>query len=147
MKRPVMIVLVLGLLIALLFAGCVSKATPTREEAWMTPEIEGGQPQLSAEVPDDIPIMPGAYRLQVARSGSQITYQVDGDIPPVVEFYQQQLETLGWQMTRSPDSVVGAIAAMARTNEAGDSLTINMQYNPNGDFVVIAIAILRAENK
>lgn len=100
----------------------------------------GGDP-----VPEDVPVMPGGYDLEVIREGSRVNYTVDQDVETVISFYQTELEALGWMNTRSPDSSVGAIGSMSRENEAGDKLTINMSYNANGGFSVISISILRAQ--
>lgn len=97
-----------------------------------------------SEVAEDIPIMVGGRRLEVAMDGSNISYEVDGQIEDVVAFYQEELPKYGWEMTRSPDNVVGAMATMARVNEAGDRLTFSLQYNPMGEFVVIRIVRLKA---
>lgn len=104
----------------------------------------GGADAADNDVAEDIPVMVGGRRLEVARDGSNISYEVDGTIEDVVAFYQEQLPNYGWEMTRSPDNVVGAMATMARTNEAGDRITFSLQYNPMGEFVVIRIVRLKA---
>lgn len=96
-------------------------------------------------IAEDIPVMDGAYRLQVMRGGSSIMYQVDADIEEVVSFYQEQLSLKGWEMAGPPDSALPAIASMLRQNAAKDRLTINMQYNPNAGFVTLSIQVVRAQ--
>ncbi len=100
-------------------------------------------PSNQSGVPDDIPIMQGAYKLQTARGGANVVYQVDADVQTVVEFYQNELPGMGWDMAGPPDNVVGSIATMLRENEAGDRMTVNMQGNKIGGFVRVTIAIVR----
>ena len=94
-------------------------------------------------VPDDVPIIPGAYNLDVIRSGTQVNFTVDGDVESVMNWYQGELDTKGWLPTRAPDSAMGAIGAMSRENANGDILALNLSYNQNGGFVIIQIAISR----
>lgn len=96
-----------------------------------------------SEVPEDLPIMPGARRLTVTSEGTNISYEVDGNIDDVVAFYQEELPGLGWEMTRTPDNALAAMGTMARVNEKGDRLAISLQYNPMAEFVVARIFISR----
>ncbi len=95
------------------------------------------------EAPADVPLMDGAYDIDIQRSGTQITYKVDADVQSVVDFYHEVLPPLGWEIKGPPDSVVGNIASMLRKNAADEQLTINMQYNPNAQFTVVTIALSR----
>lgn len=110
-------------------------------------ESGGGEtsPQASSNiegVPEDVPIMQGAYKVQVARGGANVVYQVDTDIQTVVQFYQDQLPGMGWEMAGPPDNVVGSIATMLRQNEDGERMTVNMQENSIGGFVQVTIAVV-----
>lgn len=96
-------------------------------------------------VPADVPVMPGAYNLDVIHEGSQVNYTVDGDIEAVMSFYQEELAALGWSETRAPDSAVGAIGSMTRKNDAGDLISLNMSYNQVNGATTIAIAISRQD--
>jgi hypothetical protein len=102
-------------------------------------------PVSETGIAEDIPVMEGAYRLQVMRGGSSIMYQVDAEIEEVVTFYQEQLPLKGWEMAGPPDSALPSIASMLRQNAAKDRLTINMQYNPNAGFVTLTIQVARAQ--
>lgn len=97
------------------------------------------------DIPEDIPIMPGARNIAITQDGSNISYEVDGVIDDVVSFYQDQLPNYGWEMTRSPDNALGSMATMARVNEEGDRITFSLQYNPMGEFVVIRIVRLMSQ--
>lgn len=114
------------------------EATPEQPELTEVPTTESG-------VPADVPIMEGAYNLQVARGGNNIVYQVDASVDEVVTFYQEELPKYGWNTTRNPDTAVGSTALMLRENDAGDRINLNMQYNPIGDFVRLTITIARAQ--
>ncbi len=139
MKRSFVYVVVVGAMLALLLVACGGGAA-TQAPADTATEAP---PPLSEEIPDDLPIIDGAYNVDVTSKGSNVQFQVDGDVETVLAFYQENLPNHGWEETRSPDSAIGAMGAMSRENEAGDSLTINMQYNPTGDFVVVQIALVR----
>lgn len=115
-----------------------SEATPEQPEFTEVPTTESG-------VPADVPIMEGAYNLQIARGGNNIVYQVDASVDEVVTFYQEELPKYGWQPTRNPDTSVGSMALILRENEAGDRINLNMQYNPLGEFVRLTITIARAQ--
>ncbi len=149
MKKNLVFSFVTVLLFSVFMAGCRGKAT---EEAGSTGGSSGGEPTAvgapaadpsGAAVPEDVPIMDGGYNLDVIREGSQVNYTVDGDIETVMAFYQAELPLFGWEDTRAPDSAIGSIGNMSRKNAAGDSLTISLSYNGNGNFVTIQIAIIR----
>lgn len=150
------------LLLILIFAGaCSPAAGPAPDEAVTdevpgeaTQEVENPQPESTQAstspdsppgppgVPEDIPIAEGAYKLQVARNGANVNYQVDGVIDDVVAFYQSALPEFGWTEVTNPDTV-GSIAILLRENEAGDRVSINMQKNDVGGFVVVTISLTR----
>jgi hypothetical protein len=152
------------LLLILIFAGaCSPAAGPDPGEVAtdagqgeVTQEVGNPQPEGNQEgnnpdspagppgVPEDIPIAEGAYKLQVARNGANVNYQVDGVIDDVVAFYQQMLPELGWTEVTNPDTV-GSIAILLRENEAGDRVSINMQKNEVGGFVVVSISVTRKQ--
>lgn len=98
---------------------------------------------VKQELPEDIPIPPGYRKLLITKDASNISFEVDGTIDEVVTFYQQELTNLGWEMDRSPDSVFAAFGSIARIMENGDRITISLQYNPVGEFVVVRLVILR----
>jgi len=101
--------------------------------------------ETSGEVPEDIPIMDGAYELQAGRSGRNVVYQVDSPIKDVLAFYVAELPGLGWEMAGPPDNAVGSIGTMLRENAIGDRLAVNMQGNEVGGFVRLNITISRVE--
>lgn len=125
-------------------AELVEESPSTEEEIEdMGENDEGQQPEEQPAVdesggPADVPIMDGAYRLQTARAGTSISYQVDGSIEDVVAFYQEELEKLGWQATGTGDALIGPRATLVREKEDA-RMSINLQYNSVGDFVVINI--------
>jgi hypothetical protein len=87
--------------------------------------------------------MEGYTNLQVTSGGNNIKYQVDGEIDDVVSYYQEQLPNYGWESVGNPDTQAGKIASMLRKNEAEDRISINMQHNELGGFVVVTITIAR----
>ncbi len=152
--------LALVLIFSLPLVACAPKASPTpapaeTESVAEQPTLE--QPTQAEVTPvapsgvegiaSDLPIIENAYKLQVSRGGNSVIYQVDVSLQEAVSFYQESLPQYGWEMAGPPDSAVGSIATMSRKNQAGDNMTINMQENKLGGFVVITIQINRAPKK
>lgn len=113
-------------------------------------DVPTGEPQPSvasdsplARVPENVPIMDGAYDAKVSGSGLQINYKVSGSVSEVVEYYQIRLAELGWESAGPPDTAVGATALMLRKNADDNRLSINLQYNPNGLFTVVSLVVTR----
>jgi len=100
--------------------------------------------EVTGGVPDDVPVMDGAYQLQAGRTGKNVSYQVDASVEDVVAFYQDELPKFEWEMAGPPDNAIGSMGTMLRENTAGDRLTINMQANELGGFVKLTITISRA---
>lgn len=164
MKRSYGLVFALfGILVLLFAASCSPSAGPVDEgeepsvvvteevplevdaelpEEGVTETEIAGAPEGPPGVPEDVPIMEGYRNLQVANA-SNITYTVDGEIDDVVSFYQEQLPNYGWESAGNPDTQAGKIAAMLRVNQDGDRISINMQHNELGGFVVVTITISR----
>lgn len=153
----------LGVLVVLLIlsSACLPQSTPRPQITLSTPDsglgtIEGTPesgddvetqvvlPTARPGAPPDVPIMEGAYRLQIMRDGRNIIFQIDTDIETVVGYYQQQLPFYGWEMAGAPDSVVSSIASMLRENANEDRLTLNLQENKKGGFVTVTIAVVRS---
>jgi hypothetical protein len=144
------------MLLVLLATACIPKASshpPTitplqpveEQEGEPTAESSPDQPTSTPapRVPADIPIMEGAYKVQIMRSATTIVYQVDVSIDTAVKFYQDAFPTVGWETVGPPDTAVGQIATLLRENKQGDRVTINMQGNDVGGFVKITISIAR----
>jgi len=107
---------------------------PTQETIAATDEPTG--------VPEDVPIIPDAYELAVANQ-LNLEYKVNLPIKDVVAYYQQEFPNYGWDVINNPDSVVGSMAQMSRSNAKGDRLIFSIQYNPVGEFTIVIIFITR----
>jgi hypothetical protein len=96
--------------------------------------------------PIDVPIMDNNRDLQISRTGENMSYKVDTvTLQDVMTYYQDNLTAAGW--TPGPnENPVGArnLVTLARTNEAADRVTVTMQHNPIGEFVVVSIVLTRA---
>jgi len=144
----------IGLLIILLFlVGCSrNEVTTTPVDNVITtqaPTVSETQPvdvstEPSTGAPEDVPIMPDAYELQVPNQ-LNITYKVNTSIQEVVNFYQEEFPNNGWDVINNPDSVVGAMAQLSRSNANGDRLVFSIQFNPVGEFSIIQIFITRTQ--
>ncbi|GAB4581945.1 MAG: hypothetical protein Fur0022_46970 [Anaerolineales bacterium] len=121
-----------------------SEETGSGEEpAAEEPMTEG--PALDENgVPTDVPVPEAAYDLRVEANNTRISFKVDGTIQDVVAFFQEQLPTLGWTEVLGADSAIGSMGTLGRQNEQLDKLSINMSFNPNGNFVNITMDVIRA---
>lgn len=124
-------------------AGAASEQVLETQPAGVSGDTGNAAAQKTPQVPEDVPVMDGAYKLQVARAGAYVIFQVDGSIDDVVTFYEAELPNYGWHKVSSPDTITGSTASILRENEAGDKLNLYMQRNDLGDFVSITIAVQR----
>ena len=166
MRKQPIFYLIVGFLIMLLVATACqprqrpvppdelepSGVTESAPQESQEPEQAGGEPAPETEgpssgsnVPEDIPIPDGVYDMQAARNGGYIQFKIDGDIEDVVNFYTEEFPAHGWEQGRSPDTVVGSMGSLLRQKENGDRLSISMQKNQLGGFVVVTITLSRAQ--
>lgn len=123
----------------------VQKPTVVVEEVGEPDIVEKPTPvvELTDGIPNDLPVMEGAYEIQAGHSGQNVSYQIDGTVEEVLAYYQEELPKFGWELSGPPDNAIGSIGTMLRENVAGDRLTINMQSNVVGGFVKLTITISR----
>lgn len=150
LNKASLITTLLVIFIFVLAACGKSEATPSSEATQSTtsePSTTVTQEVVTTSkpsgVPEDVPIMPDAYDLSVPNQ-LNVSYKVKVDIPAIVEFYQQEFTKYGWDVTNNPDSVVGSMAQLSRSNAAGDRLIFSIQYNSIGEFSVVQIYITRS---
>jgi hypothetical protein len=141
------------LIISLFLVGCSrNEVTSTPADTVTTtqaPTVVETQPldvptEPSTGAPADVPIMPDAFELQVPNQ-LNITYKVNAMIKDVVDFYTAEFPNYGWDVINNPDSVIGAMAQLSRSNANGDRLVFSIQYNPVGEFSIIQIFITRTK--
>src|SRR4030065_1667461 len=114
------------IILAILSVACgKSQATTAPVESPVNTQV-GSAPTVAVlptsppnEVPEDVPIMPDAYELQIANA-LNLTYKVAVKIEDVVAFYQEEFPNYGWDKKNNPDSVVASMAPIARGKEKGD---------------------------
>ena len=111
---------------------------PASEDETPPPDAD-----TSGQVPEDVPVMEGAYELQANPTGRNVVYTIDSTIEEVVLFYQEVLADYGWDIAGPADTAVGSIGTMLRENTSGDRLAINLQGNEVGGFVRLNITIHR----
>jgi ABC-type Fe3+-hydroxamate transport system substrate-binding protein len=150
MKPKNILLFLTTLLILLLLVACsknqattssTGNTITTQEPLTATQQtsVEVSQPE---GVPEDVPIMPDAYDLEVTNQ-LNLNYKINLPIKDVVAFYQQELPNNGWDQINNPDSVVGSMAQMSRSKANGDRINFSFQYNPIGEFTVVQIYITR----
>ena len=144
MKRKLILLITVWVTLLFTVSACFGGGDQGDPNSTPTSVSEGPRVDTQGEaVPDDVPMIPGAYNLDVFSGGTQINFRVDGSVEAVMEYYAIELEAEGWMPTRAPDSAIGVIGSMSRQNEAGDLVSLNLSYNSNGDFVTVAIAVSR----
>jgi hypothetical protein len=139
------------IIISMFFTACrKAPATSPAENPVNTQPTGGGTSptqvvatKAAPSVPADVPIMDGAYDMQVPNE-LNITYKVKVQIKDVVAFYVAALPESGWDQMNNPDSVVGSMAQMARSKTNGDRITFSLQYNPVGEFSIVQIFLTRS---
>ncbi len=147
-KYIILLVLVLTLLIMLV--GCSKGQTTTApvenpeatQETVLATEVPDVVTQAPSGVPEDVPIYPDSTDVQVANQNN-VAYKANGSIEDVGDFYISELPNYGWDVVNNPDSIVGNMAQITRSNANGDRIALSLQYNPVGDFTVIQIYLTR----
>ncbi len=150
MKSKLVLITGIILILTVLLAACgnnqsttapVENAT-TSETGTTTTQGPAATERSKNGVPEDVPIMPDAYELQVATE-LNLSYKVDATIQEVVDFYQAEFPNYGWDVINNPDTVVGSMAQMSRSNANGDRLIFSLQNNPIANFTSVTIYITR----
>lgn len=172
-KQSVLLLIVITIFAMLFLAACGTSSTPTAEPT--APPVEPASEEPTAEepaanetettgeptaepdpgnegptlgengVPTDIPLIDGFYDLKTEANHARIIYKVLGTNQDVVAFYVTALPEAGWDQMLGADSTIGALGTMGRKNAKTDKLTINLSFNPNGNFVSVVIDIFRAK--
>jgi hypothetical protein len=146
------ILIITTLLVASLFLVSCSKSQQTTAPVENTvstqePEVISEEPVVATKepssVPEDVPVYPDAYDIQVANQNN-IVYKANASNADVVAWYQVEFPNYGWDVVKNPDSVVGNMAQISRGNANGDRLALALQYNPVGEFTVVQTNITRA---
>lgn len=147
--KTVLYTITAAIILLILLVACSKGPAATSVQNPVTTQQPGVNPptlvatKAPLTVPADVPVMPNATDL-VVPTEFNVTYEVNVPIKDVVDFYQQELPKAGWDQPANPDSVVGAMAQMARTKANGDRITFSIQYNPVGEFTIVQIYLTRA---
>jgi hypothetical protein len=90
MKKAMLVTLILILVFG--SAGCQNQAGNSMDAANATATAL----QVFDRIPEDIPVMDGAFDLKVSSSGNSVTYRVQALFEDVIRFYQEQTIAMGW---------------------------------------------------
>jgi hypothetical protein len=95
-------------------------------------------PTPSAQVPANIPIMPGATELKV--SESDISYVVKSDLQSVIDFYEKEMLAKGWKEQEKPS----IIADFGRMNfdRSDRQVSLLLNASPSLNQVVIRMSLI-----
>ncbi len=136
------LVLVLVFLSACSSAG--SAAQPAQPAQPAAPTESGpvivvtSTPTPPAQVPTNIPIMPGATDLNI--NDSDISYVIKSDLQGVISFYQKEMIAKGWNEQEKP-SIIGDFGRMYfDTHDQQASLLLNA--SPSLNQVVIRMSLI-----
>mgnify|MGYP006864898852 CR=1 FL=1 len=124
----------------------VTEASPVVVEQQIETVEAGGEALGIYGQPIDVPIMDGNRDLQVSNDGENITYKVDGlALQDVMTYYQESLTEAGWEPGPNENPVgTRNLVTLARKNATADRITVTMQNNPIGEFVVVTVVVTRA---
>jgi hypothetical protein len=90
-------------------------------------------------VPEDIPVMEGAFDLRVSSSGNSVTYRVQGIFEDVIKFYQEQTLALGWAQLGG-EVIMSDSITMQRT-KPDNNMSILISKIQGGDEVLVRVMI------
>jgi hypothetical protein len=157
-----LLVILLVIILAGLFSACGSRAAEVPDAATEESAVEATveQAEESGDIleptdtpslgaygqPIDVPIMDGHRDLSISRGGLNIRYTFDNiALQDMVTWYQENLTANGWHEGPNEDAVGSRnLYTLARLNDSNDRITVTMQYNSIGNFVVVTIVINRA---
>jgi PBP1b-binding outer membrane lipoprotein LpoB len=147
-KAIIMLMIVLTL--AIFLVGCSKGQTAvapvenpvSTQEPVISTEVSVETTKAPSGVPEDVPIYPDSTDVQVANQNN-VAYKANGPIADVGAFYQTELPNYGWDISNNPDSIVGNMAQISRSNTNGDRIALSLQYNPVGEFTVVQIYLTR----
>ena len=95
-------------------------------------------PTPPAQVPADIPVMPGATELKV--SESDISYVIKSDLQGVMDFYQKEMLARGWREQEKPSIIADFGRMNFDTSDQQVSLLLNA--SPSLNQVVIRMSLI-----
>jgi PBP1b-binding outer membrane lipoprotein LpoB len=150
-SNKVIILLTMVVTLVLLLVGCSNSQTTTApvenpvttQESVAPTEVSAETTQEPSGVPEDVPIYPDSTDVQVPNQNN-VAYKANASIEDVGTFYQTELPNYGWDVLKNPDSIVGNMAQISRSNADGDRIALSLQYNPVGEFTVVQIYLTRA---
>ena len=123
-----------------------TQAAPVAVEQQPGTDETGGEDLGVYGQPIDVPIMDGNRDLQISSDGENMSYKVDAvTLQDVMTYYQESLTVLGWEPGPNENPVgTRNLVTLARKNAETDRITVTMQNNPIGEFVVVSIVVTRA---
>jgi len=146
MRRWVVVVLGISALGIGLLTACtfpIAGKTPTPTHTLIPTAAPTLTPTPVPGVPEDVPLMPGAYSVQVMRPNLLVVYRVNKPLEEVLAFYQSVLQRYGWHQLSLGDTVVGSAATLMRFKTNGDRLVLSLRYKPAERATIVAISIKR----
>ena len=144
----ILLLLAIGL-ITLFVSACSAQIVPAPPATSSgSVNVSVGQAELLAQIPGDLPIVPGAQLIEVnvTESATQVKYISENSTTQVVvNYYEQSLNALGWLPDpNNADVTVGPNTTLVRVNANGDRITVNVSTGEDGQSVLVDVKVERA---
>lgn len=91
-------------------------------------------------IPDDVPVMDGAYELRVSSSGNSVSYRVQAVFEDVIRFYQDQTPAMGWEQLGGEQIMMDSITMQRAKQDRNMSILISAVKDSNEVLVTVMIA-------
>jgi hypothetical protein len=96
--------------------------------------------EMTKRLPDDIPLMDGAYDLRISSSGSSITYRVQAPFEDVIQFYQDQAAAMGWEQLGGEQVMMDSITMQRQKPDKNMSILISAVQDSDEVLVRVMVA-------
>jgi hypothetical protein len=91
-------------------------------------------------IPDDVPVMEGAFELRVSSSGNSISYRVQAKFEDVVKFYQEQTIAMGWEQLGGEQTMMNSITMQRQKPDKNMSILISAVQDSGEILVRVMVA-------
>jgi hypothetical protein len=116
-------------------AACQNNPGPSLDVSSSTATAQ----EMFIRIPEDIPVMEGAYNLRVSSSGNSISYRVQAVFEDVILFYQEQTVVMGWEQLGG-EQIMSDSITMQRT-KPDKNMSILISAVQDSDEVLVQVMV------